>query len=245
MLTVVSHSRRTKAVAFSRWIAVVAILIAAGASAAQDPQVVEVGMPDNAPGIALLRDDFHGKFALNWEIVRPDKEHFSLTKNPGKLTITTQRGSIHGDQDHDPQSQGIRAKNIFLVRNPVAENREFSITLAVSKFQPTTYYQQVGLICYDDDENYVKWSYEYSWMKANTVNFVMVRETDMQPEHDLVVELPNPGRFWMRITKRGDEYECTYSTDGRNFKVRDRPWGKRPPKYLGFFGQERRQSECR
>jgi len=166
MLTVSSHRRRMMAVAFSGWITVLAIFVIARVSAAGDPQVVRVGKPDDAPGIALLRDVFHGKFALNWEIVRADKEHFSLTKNPGKLTITTQRGSIHGDQDHDPQSEGIRAKNIFLVRNPVAEDTDFSITLAVSKFKPTTYYQQVGLICYDDDENYVKWSYEYSWMKA-------------------------------------------------------------------------------
>jgi hypothetical protein len=66
----------------------------------------------------------------------------------------------------------------------------------------------------------------------------MVRETAMQPEHDLVVELPTPARFWMRITNRGGDYECAYSTDGKDFKVAgSRPWGRRPPKYLGFMAK--------
>ena len=186
----------------------------------------------------VLRDTFHGKYNLNWKIVREDKSHISLTKDPGHLTIITQRGTIHGDVEHDAQSQGIRAKNIFLIRNPLAETSDFSITLAVSKFTPITYYQQVGLICYDDDDNYVKWSYEYSWLKPDTTNFVMVRQTKMEPEHDLVVELPNPGKFWMRITKRGDQYECAYSTDGDDFKVAgSRPWGEHAPKYLGFLAK--------
>jgi regulation of enolase protein 1 (concanavalin A-like superfamily) len=203
------------------------------------PEKVKTAPSPEKPGPSnLLRDDFHGKYALNWKIIREDKDHLSLTKNPGHLTITTQRGTIHGDVAHDAVSEGIRAKNIFLIRNPLAADGDFSITLAVSKFEPTTYYQQVGLICYDDDDNYVKWSYEYSWMTPNTTNFVMVRQTKMVPEHDLVVELPNPGEFWMRITKRGDQYECAYSTDGHDFKVAGaRPWGNRATKYFGFLAK--------
>jgi regulation of enolase protein 1 (concanavalin A-like superfamily) len=134
-------------------------------------------------------------------------------------------------------SRGIPAKNIFLIRNPLADTTDFSITLAVTKFDPTTFFQQVCLLCYDDDDNYVKWSYEYSWAKPVT-NFVMVRETEMVPKHDLVVELPAPERLWMRITKRGNEYECAYSTDGKDFTIAgSRPWGKQPPKYLGFMAK--------
>ncbi len=204
---------------------------------------VAVGQATADPGhavrpVAVLRDDFNGKFALNWKIVREDKDHISLTKDPGHLTIITQRGTIHGDVEHDAQSEGIRAKNIFLIRNPVSETSDFSVTLAVGKFEPTTYYQQVGLLCYDDDANYVKWSFEYSWAKPDTTNFVMVRQTDKVPEHDLVTELKNPGRFWLRVTRRGTDYECAYSTDGDKFTVAgSRPWGKRPPKYVGFVAK--------
>ncbi len=195
---------------------------------------------DRPPGrpIALLRDDFNGKFALNWKIVREEKDHISLTKDPGHLTITTQRGTIHGDVDHDALSQGIRAKNIFLIPNALSEAGDFSITLAVRKFEPTTYFHQVGLLCYDDDENYVKWSFEYSWAKPDTTNFVMVRQTDKVPEHDLVTELKNPVKFWLRITRRGTDYECAYSTDGDKFNVvGSHSWGKAPPKYVGFVAK--------
>jgi regulation of enolase protein 1 (concanavalin A-like superfamily) len=187
---------------------------------------------------ALLRDDFKDKFALNWNIVREDKEHISLTKDPGHLIITTQRGTIHGDVEHDDFSQGIRAKNIFLIPNVLSESSNFSITLAVRNFEPKTFWHQVGLLCYDDDANYVKWSCEYSQAKPGTTNVVMVRQTEKVPEHDLIVELPNPKQFWLRITRRETDYECAYSTDGREFKVvGSRGWGKRPPKYVGFLAK--------
>jgi regulation of enolase protein 1 (concanavalin A-like superfamily) len=242
MLPVHFRSGVTVAKQLRRW----GVLVAGGCalaavvpiSAAVESPAAKASPSADSPGVASLRDDFQGKFALQWTVVRPDKSHFSLTKNPGHLTIKTQRGSIHGDQDHDPLTQGIRAKNIFLIPNPLSGAGDFSMTLAVGKFQPTMFFQQVGLICYDDDDNYVKWSYEYSWAKADTTNFVMVRETKMEPKHDLVVELPNPGRFWMRVTKRGNEYECAYSTDGRNFKVAgSRPWGEKPTEYLGFLAK--------
>jgi regulation of enolase protein 1 (concanavalin A-like superfamily) len=203
---------------------------AAGLATAQSEQ--------DAHPVAVLRDDFNGKFALRWKIIREDQGHVSLTKDPGHLTITMQRGTIHGDVDHDTLSEGIRAKNIFLIRSPLAESSDFSITLAVSKFEPTTFFQQVGLICYDDDENYVKWSFEYSWAKPDTTNFVMVRQTDKVPEHDLVTELKILGRFWLRVTRHETDYECAYSTDGRSFTVAgSRPWGKHPPKYVGFLAK--------
>ena len=188
--------------------------------------------------LALLRDEFNGQLALDWRIVREDKDHISFTRDPGHLVITTQRGTIHGDVDHDEQSQGIRAKNIFLIPDILSEKMDFSITLGVRKFEPTIHFQQVGLICYDDDENYVKWSFEYSWAKPQTTNFVMVRQTDKVPQHDLVTEIKNPGRFWMRITRRGTEYECAYSLDGKEFNVvGSRPWGMAPPKFVGFLAK--------
>jgi len=53
-----------------------------------------------------------------------------------------------------------------------------------------------------------------------------------------LAEPANPGRFWMRVTRRGNEYERAYSADGRSFKVAGaRPWGKKPPKYLGFLAK--------
>ncbi len=222
-----------------------AYAVAATAVARDDDKAPAV--PSNQPAteseqasghLAVLRDEFNGKLALDWRIVREDKDHISLTKDPGHLVITTQRGTIHGDVDHDELSQGIRAKNIFLIPDVLSETMDFSITLGVRKFEPNIHYQQVGLICYDDDENYVKWSFEYSFDKPQTTKFVMVRQTDKVPQHDLVTEIKNPSRFWLRITRRGTEYECAYSLDGKDFNVvGSRPWGMAPPKFVGFLAK--------
>jgi len=50
-------------------------------------------------GLVLLAyDEFDGKLGLKWKPVRPAPSHVSLKKAPGALTITTQRGSIHGEE---------------------------------------------------------------------------------------------------------------------------------------------------
>lgn len=185
-----------------------------------------------------LHDGFRGKLELPWKIVRADASHYSLTKNPGRLTVTTQRGTIHGDVAHDALSQGTLAKNIFVVPNPCPEGGDFRVTLAVSRFQPTAAYHQVALLCYNDDANYLKWSFEYDWSNPGSTRFILVRQTDKEPQHDLTVRLRNSGRLWLRITKSGDEYQCAYSTDGREFKVAGTlPWGDRTPKYIGFLAK--------
>src|SRR3954465_6836366 len=76
----------------------------------------------------LLSDDFNGKTHLNWKPVRLDESHVSLTKNPGKLTITTQRGTIHGFELQDQFAEGIQAKNIYVLDNPVGPDADFVVT---------------------------------------------------------------------------------------------------------------------
>ncbi len=70
----------------------------------------------------LAFDDFDGKLGLNWQPVRHAPTHLSLLKNPGKLTITTQRGSIHGEEQKDAFGEGIQAKNIMLIDNPLSKD---------------------------------------------------------------------------------------------------------------------------
>jgi hypothetical protein len=220
-------------------VGVCALATALQVCAAAEPEKAEpAAAPDAAKKTVVVRDDFSGKYGLEWKIIREDPSHLSLTSNPDRLTITTQRGAIHGDSDHDQLSGGIRTKNIFLIPAALAEGPDFSVTLAVTKFKPTIYFQQVALICYDDDDNYLKWTYEESWRKPDTQCFTLVRETDMVPEHDLIVELPTPEKLWLRVTRQDTQYECAYSTDGRDFTVAgSRPWGKCAPKYVGFLAK--------
>ena len=109
------------------------------------------------------------------KVVR-DPTHVSLKAVPGALVITTQRGSIHGKEKDDPLSEGMRAKNIHLVDNPLAAG-DWVATTCVTGFAPDTIYQQAGLIVYEDDDNYLKWSYEFNWQAGKGQGFILVAET--------------------------------------------------------------------
>ena len=94
--------------------------------------------------------------------MRPDPSHISLTKTPGALTITTQRGSIHGEETKDEFGGGVQAKNLYVIDNPLAPGGDFVATTCVSGFTPETTFQQAGLIIYNDDDNYLKFGYEFN-----------------------------------------------------------------------------------
>jgi hypothetical protein len=112
-------------------------------------QVTQVEGAISSEGLVLLAyDGFDGKLGLNWKPVRPDPSHISLTKTKGALTITTQRGSIHGEETKDVYGEGIQAKNLYLIDNPLAHGGDFVATTCVSGFTPEMRFQQAGLIVY-------------------------------------------------------------------------------------------------
>jgi regulation of enolase protein 1 (concanavalin A-like superfamily) len=193
-----------------------------------------------AAGSRLLAfDDFDGKLALNWKPVRPDASHVSLAKNPGKLTITTQRGSIHGEEKKDEYGEGIQAKNLYLIDNPLAKDADFVATTCVVGFTPAMPYQQAGLIVYDDDDNYLKLDYEFAWQKGEGQTFFCVSEVAANPQHH-PIEASESGlsRYWLRLTKRGNQYEYATSTDGKAFRAHGTvEWGDGAPKRIGILAK--------
>ncbi len=187
----------------------------------------------------LAYDGFDGKLGLNWKPVRPDPSHVSLTRTQGALTVTTQRGSIHGKESDDQLSEGIRAKNLYMIDNPLAPGGEFVVTTCVSGFTPQMYFQQAGLIVYNDDDHYLKFGYEYDWEKNPGQRFCILTETDAKPEPRFVSA---PGgvlnRFWLRLIKRGSSYEYQISTDGKNFQSHGTvEWGDGSPKQIGILAK--------
>jgi len=167
----------------------------------------------------VMADDFNGKLHLNWKPVRYDETHVSLTKNPGKLTITTQRGSIFGDEKHDEFGEGVQAKNIFVLDNPLANDVDFTVITCVSGFTTQASFQQAGLILYDDDDNYLKWGYEFDWENNGGQVFTVVAETAGHPEYKHMPPSSGADRYWVRLTKRGNKYEYAASLDGNKFTV--------------------------
>ncbi len=222
----------------------------------------------------LAFDGFDGQLGLNWRPVRYDPSHVSLTRAPGRLTLTTQRGSIHRKDLVSPAEKAAgmeaspeadRTKNIFVIDNPLAEGADFTITTCVVHFKPAKQYQQAGLILYTDDDNYVKWTYEFNddYVKDYVTNadqasagsgaapgggapegsgrpfFIAVVETKGEPSHAIAAEAgPNLPSVWLRVQKRGNLYDCSTSTDGGHFVKRGTvDWGKGGPKRVGLIAQ--------
>jgi RNA polymerase sigma factor (sigma-70 family) len=132
----------------------------------------------------LASDGFDGQLGLNWRPVRPDPTHVTLSSHPGRLTITTQRGSIHGPDLATAGSRAAKAsppdqrtRNIYVIDNPLAPDMDFTCTTCVVSFHQSKRYQQAGLILYTDDDHYLKWTYEFN--DANAADFV--KQTGQAP----------------------------------------------------------------
>jgi hypothetical protein len=156
----------------------------------------------------ILRDDFDSELLLDWEVVRPDPSHASLEMHPGKLTITTQYGSLQRSQD--------TAKNLYFIAPPEGMS-DFVVTTCIEDFLPETHWQQAGLMFWDDDgDNFIKWVRD-----AHSMNYPLLNaywESDHDAPHARIysVEIPKE-KFWLRVIKRGELYQCLASVDGENF----------------------------
>lgn len=168
-----------------------------------------------------LFDGFDGKLALDWKQIRAAPTHQSLTKSPGKLTITTQYGSIH--RTGRPQL----AKNLFLIDIPERDQADFVVTTILDGFRPQMPYNQAGLLIYKDDDNYLKFTCEFS--SAGVPIFNTILEQDGE---SVINNLRVPfdlERLWLRVIKRGNLYECSSSNDGENFTAyADLTWDDSP-----------------
>jgi hypothetical protein len=208
------------------------VLVAGSVHGAQPPKEDEKGdeKPAAEKSSLVAFEAFDGTLTLNWKPVRPDPSHVSLTKVKGALTITTQRGSICADEKNDPVGEGIQAKNIYLVDNPLSDTADFAVTTCVSEFTPDTLWQQAGLICYEDDDNYLKWGYEYNSLLGSQAFCILV-ERQGKHEFEYVGPHANLKKYWVRLTKRGDKYEYALSKDGKEFDVcGQKEWGGAPKK---------------
>lgn len=175
-----------------------------------------------------LYDGFDGKLALGWEVLRPDPQTASLTKNPGRLTLTSEYGGLHGEN-----YTGDSAKNVYLIPNPAKGNGDFVVTTCLEGFHPDAPYQQAGPLVYDDDNNYLKAVLAYN---ESGVLVSSNWETNGAFDGDnLYVPDLKWERLWLRIIKRGNAYESAYSTDGKTYTaISERVWGNGAPKKVGL-----------
>jgi beta-lactamase regulating signal transducer with metallopeptidase domain/regulation of enolase protein 1 (concanavalin A-like superfamily) len=205
-------------------LAVVGLMFACVLPMAKAKQSAGGGGREKAEVFAF--DDFDGRLGLNWDILHIDQSHYSLTGKPGTLTITTQNGHF--------KEANANYKNVFLINTPLSEDRDFQVTTCLSDFKPLEAYNQAGLICWDDEDNYLEWVYQQ--MKTRGLTFNAGVEANGPTRYTYI---PAGGPFqklWLRLTKRGSNYECSSSVDGKSFTVQTvQNWGDGSPKKIGLF----------
>ncbi len=180
-----------------------------------------------SPGDLPLRDGFDSKLTLDWETIRPDPSHMSLETHPGKLTITTQYGSFHGAQ--------TSAKNLFLIDVPKGVD-DFVITTCIEGFLPETDWQQAGLLIYEGDDDHLKWVRDHHGLGFPVLNAVTELKQERQAS-TCPAEISQE-RFWLRVIKRGDHYQCSASNDGKEFITYCiLPWPNRSSKRVGLVAK--------
>lgn len=174
-----------------------------------------------------IRDDFDGQFSLDWQVRNVDLSRISLTKNPDALTITTQKGGFYGD--------ATTHRNLLLTASPIEGDGNLEVTTCLIGFDPRNNYQQAGLVCLDDEDNFIKWTYEWNEARGRQV-LALIRETSGSPApHTYVYDIPQGKKLWLRLTKQGNRYAYSASQDGESFRVHGAlPWGDGDPAWLGL-----------
>ena len=205
-------------------------------------------------GKILAFDDFDGMLSLDWDILHPDPSRYSLTRKPGTLTITTQQGDfVVSSNDY---------KNLFLIDCPARAGEDFQITTCISSFKPMDNWDQAGLICWNDDDNYLKFVYEWAsiWESPSIFRgrmFTVLVETEGGFETVRFPAVQALEKVWLRVTKRGNRYAFSTSVDGETFLLRkspiwdgtdlfkdELPWDDGSVKRVGIFAQNGRGREA-
>jgi tetratricopeptide (TPR) repeat protein len=163
-------------------------------------------LPPAESGAVLAYDGFEGDLSLDWDILNPDPSHFSLSRNQGTLTISTQHGDLHsGDYE-----------NLFLVDCPAGSGQDFQLTTCLVGVRPLADFHQAGFICYNDDDNWLKLVYGWNTTTLRP-SFNVGAETGGRLVNVYFGASPVGERVWLRIIKRGNRYTLYTSPDGETF----------------------------
>lgn len=182
-----------------------------------------------------LYESFDKEFKLKWKPVREEKDHWSLATHPGKLTIITQRGTIHANEKADELSGGRQAKNLFVIDNPVRGTGDFTVTTCVVGFEPKTHWQQAGLLLYNDDDNYVKLVFEHN---GRGLVVGVLTEIDQKSVITPLEPPESTEKMYLRISRVDSKYIAQVSGDGMEYAdIHEFEWIESNPKQVGIIAK--------
>ncbi|MBN1408989.1 MAG: fibronectin type III-like domain-contianing protein, partial [Calditrichaceae bacterium] len=213
------------------------------ASAISDNVTVEVEQVKRIPGTAVVRfidnitletntyylnfdiksvsDEFNSSsVGKQWHWVRENQATYSLSKNIGSLTITSETGDVSEASNN--------AKNILLQ----SANNDWTIETKLSASRIPSQPENTGILVYQDDNNFVKLMFRAivkttrsgmfggTQAQAGTIDLI-IEENDITKSlatFNLSKEITNINPLILKLDKKGSEYTAYYSQDGGKFE---------------------------
>ena len=141
-----------------------------------------------------------------WHWVNEDPGTWSLSSNPGYMTISPRVGDIYGGSTD--------GKNILLQD---AQGDWTIETRFECSIRPYSAYQQGGIIAYQDMDNYIKLDWEAT-SSSNTI-IQACWEVDGTATASSVngSVVGDNNTLWLRMVKSGNNYSAYYSTNGTDY----------------------------
>ncbi len=151
-----------------------------------------------------FRDEFISGLLEGWSWIRERPTRWSLTSNPGYLTITLEGGAFHRN---------------LLVRDAPSPN--FEITTHVL-FTPKSNFQFAGLLVYDSDESMATFGRAFCNIsgpcKGNAIYFDNLQDGQFASSN-FATTTKSLDQAYLRIVKIGTTLTGSYSEDGKSWKT--------------------------
>ncbi len=171
--------------------------------------------------IPSVSEEFDGAVGNQWNWIRENQANYSLSKNPGSLTITTETGDISENSNN--------AKNIMLQSANSDWVAETKLVCSRIPSQP----ENAGIVAYQDEHNFVKlmlraatkttrsgWNTSGGQVKPGTIDLV-VEENGIAKSvasFNLQESITGNNALVLKLEKKGNVYTGYYSVNGGAFE---------------------------
>jgi len=176
-------------------------------------------------------DNFDGtSLGSWWTVLHENTSTYSVSG--GQLHTKTMPGDLaYWDNDYT---------NLFLINNPYA-GQDFVATMKVLNFTPTSNFQQIDIVAYDNLYNHVRAINGWVWGNRNWQFVYGVGSSYLEAGREAMN--PVAEDFYLRLTKTGNVYRQYYSYDGITFTQLNGAitYGNGSPAYLGIVGLQSEQ----
>ena len=176
-------------------------------------------------GIKSVNDEFNSStLGKQWSWVRENPANWSLSKKPGSLVITSQKGDITQSSNN--------AENILLQ----SANTDWTIETRITcSRKPSGFSQNAGILAYQDDDNFAKLVYSASFGRRGfggptgsgvraieqpgAVQLQIEGKGDQKSLATLSMEgiIKDNNTLILKLEKKGDLYTAFCSSDGTTF----------------------------